>query len=116
MPREPNFALSRYRFSEVMQDSDGVAYLSDREPFGYRDRPDNIPHVVQHGDTLEDLAKFYYWNLNEDADQLWWVIADFQPDPIINPFRPLTAGKLLILPAPEFVSSEILGAPVEVYQ
>jgi len=116
MPREPNFDLSRYRFSEVEQDADGVAYLTDREPFGYVDRPDNIPHVVKQGDTLEDLAKFYYWQLSKDADQLYWAIADFQPNPIINPLQPLVAGRLLILPAPEFLSSEILGAPVEVLQ
>jgi hypothetical protein len=116
MPREPKTDLSRYRFSEVATDSEGRAYLKDREPFGYVDRPDNIPHIVQDGDTLEDLAKLYYWQLDDDADQLYWAVADFQPVPIINPMRRLIPGKLLVLPAPEFLSAEILGSPAEVLQ
>lgn len=116
MPREPKFDLSPYKFADVAQDADGNAYLTDREPFSYQDRPDNIPHLVEDGDTLQSLAQFYYWDLDFDAGDLCWVIADYQPSPIINPFIPLKPGKLLIIPAPEYVTSEILASPVEVLQ
>lgn len=105
--------LSRFKFSEIATDSVGNAYLEDREPFGYVERDDNIPHVVEGGDTLASLAQFYYWYLDNDAAQFWWVIAEFQPVPINNPFRPLVPGRLLILPAPEFLESEILTGSVE---
>src|SRR4030042_4143418 len=100
MAREPRYDLSMYRFSDVLQDADGNAYLEDAEPVAYEDRLDNIPHVVQEGDTLDTLAQYYYWNLDVDASQLWWVIAGYQPVPIINPFVPLRPGKLIILPSP----------------
>jgi hypothetical protein len=116
MPREANFDLSPYKFSDVERDSDGNAYLTDREPFTYQDRPDNITHHVEDGDTLQSLAQLYYWDLDFSAGDLWWVIADYQPNPIINPFAPLQPGKLMIIPAPEFVSSEILASPTEVLQ
>lgn len=116
MAREAKFDLSPYKFSDVARDSDGNAYLEDREPFNYQDREDNISHVVIDGDTLQSLAQYYYWYLDRDAGDLWWVIADYQPTPIINPFVPLQPGRLIVIPAPEFVSSEIMAAPVEVLQ
>jgi len=116
MPRVARFDLSRYKFTTPSTDTDGIAYLADREPISYVDRPDNIPHVVQDGDTLWALAQFYYWSLDADAAQLWYIIAEFQPTPVFNPFAPLRPGALLHIPSPEMVESEIINAPVEVYQ
>lgn len=114
MAREAHIDLSPYQFSEIARDSDDNAYLTDREPFAYQERDDNITHIVEDGDTLQSLAQFYYWYLSTDACELWWVIADYQPAPIINPFHPLKPGKLIVVPSPDLVSSEITAAAVEV--
>jgi nucleoid-associated protein YgaU len=117
MPREPQFDLSRYKFSEVLQDSDENAYTEDREPPVYEaGRLDDILHTVKGGDTLISIAQTYYWDLTEYASELWWVLADMQPTPIINPFALLKPGLLIIVPAPERVTAEILAQPVEVIQ
>ena len=116
MPREPRPGLSRYNFSEIANDSDGNAYLEDREPLAYIDRTDNIAHIVSDGDTLASLAQYYYWYLDRDAAQLWWILAEFQPVPINNPFRPLMPGKLIVVPAPEYAAHEILDGAIEALQ
>ena len=116
MPREARTELSRYRFSDIASDSDGIAYLEDREPLSYIDRSDNIAHTVSDGDTLASIAQFHYRYIDFDAAQLWWVLAEFQPVPINNPFRSLVPGKLIIVPDPEYVESEILGGAIEVSQ
>lgn len=116
MSRTIRFDLSRYKFNEPRTDSDGFAYLPDREPIIFEERDDNIPHIVQDGDKLWSLAQFYYWDLDVDAAQLWYVIAEYQPRPIVNPFKPLKPGSLLHIPSPEMVEAEIINAEVEVFQ
>ncbi len=117
MPREPQRDLSLYKFAEVLQDEDGNAYTEDIEPPAYEaDRVDDILHTVKDGDTLISLAQLYYWDLSEYASELWPVIAHMQPQPIINPFQRLKPGRLIIVPASERVTAEILAQPVEVLQ
>jgi hypothetical protein len=57
---------------------------TEREPFRFRAFPDNRQHVVQQGKTLFSLAGRYFAPLPR-ASGLWWVIADFQPDPVHDP-------------------------------
>ena len=116
MPRLPRADLSRFKFADIAEDSDGNAYLEDREPITYIDRPDNVLHIVNEGDTLDSLAQRYYWYIDDDAAQFWWAIAEYQPDPIINPFVPLKPGRLIVLPSPQHLSSEILASAVEPLQ
>jgi nucleoid-associated protein YgaU len=117
MPRDPQFDLSRYKFSEVVQDSDGNAYTEDSEPPAYdASRTDDILHTVKDGDRWWSIAQLYYWDLTEYASELWHVIAHMQPVPVINPFALIKPGKLVIVPSPERVSGEVLAQPVEVRQ
>lgn len=117
MPREPQFDLSLYKFAEILQDSDGNAYTDDIEPPSYEaGRVDDILHTVKEGDTLISIAQLYYWDLTEYASEMWPIIAHMQPTPIINPFAVLKPGRLIIVPAPERVTAEILAQPVEIFQ
>lgn len=89
---------SRHRFSEALLDSEGRRFLSPPEPFRYRALPDTREHRVVTGDTLWGLADLYFQPL-EQAAELWWVIADFQPDPIHDPTLPLEGGRTLLIPS-----------------
>lgn len=89
---------SRHTFCYALADGQGRLYLSDREPFRYRNLPDNIPHVVADGETLWNLAARYYDGLERPAN-LWWVIADFQPTPIFDPTISLRPAQQLIIPS-----------------
>lgn len=98
--------FSRHTFCETLSDEAGRLYLTDREPYGYRDLPDNRVHLVAEGDTLQTLAAQYFSDL-PDAALLWWVIADFQPDPIFDPTIALSPGSTLVIPSAQTVLGRI---------
>ncbi len=76
----------------------GPLQLSEREPYTYREFSDNREHVVAQGETLFSLAARYFAVLPRAAG-LWWVLADFQPDPIHDPTITLEIGATLIIPS-----------------
>jgi hypothetical protein len=101
MPPREN---SRLQFAEGVVDADGCTLLTAVNPYRYRDLDDNEPYPVKDGDTLQRIA----WEKYGDAT-LYFVIADFQPEPIHDPTLVLEAGTVLILPSYQTVFEEILG-------
>ena len=81
---------------------------SSTEPFRYRDLPDNREHIVREGDTLWNIAARFYRGLPRPAG-LWWIIADFQSDPIHDPTVALTPGRVLSIPSLSTVQTEIFS-------
>ncbi len=100
--------ISRYRFAPVNWDTDGRAYFGARPAFGYRELPDNRVVVVTQGDTLWGLAARLFAGTSRPSG-LWWVIADFQPDPIRDPTIVLEAGRTLFVPSVRTLQSVILS-------
>lgn len=114
----PPTRFSRHRFSLGVVDASGRAYLTDRTPYGYRDLPDNREHVVREGDTLWGLAALYFSGVERPAG-LWWVIADFQPDPVVDPTVALVPGSIVVVPSLATLQTRVLAearraAPEEV--
>lgn len=104
----PPRRFSRYTFSVAVLDDDERLVLTDHEPFRFRPLPDNRQHVVREGDTLFSLAGRYFAPLPRPTG-LWWVIADFQPDPIHDPTLSLDLGRLLLVPSVRTVVEEIFS-------
>lgn len=104
----PPNRFSRHRFTLGVKDDDGNLFLTERVPFGYRERSDNKHHLVRTGDTLYSLAGRYF-SAFERAAGLWWVIADFQPDPIHDPTLALEVGRVLVIPSLRTVQEEIFN-------
>ncbi len=102
----PPRLYSRHAFCEALTDDAGRLYLTERVPYGYRDLPDNRVHRVATGDTLQTLAARYFFEL-PNAAWFWWVIADFQPDPIFDPTIALAPGTLLVVPSTQTVLGRI---------
>ena len=100
------FTLARKR------DNDEALWLSPREPLPYVDLEDNRVHIVSDGDTLHSLASMYFASLGRlplfSAANLWWVIADFQPEPIHDPTIRLIGGQRLIIPSARTVIERVL--------
>lgn len=94
----PPQAGSRYAACIAVEDEEGRLVLREREPLSYRDLPDNRVHVVAQGDTLWQLAGRYFAPLPR-ACGYWWMIADFQPDPIVDPTLELDIGRVLYVPS-----------------
>ena len=99
---------SRHSFTQGIRDERGALFLTEREPYGFRTHSDTRAHVVAQGDTLFDLAGRYFAPLPR-ASGFWWVIADFQPDPIVDPTLELETGQQLFIPSLRVLTDVILG-------
>jgi hypothetical protein len=107
----PPHVGSRYSFCDALTDERGRLYLSDREPYGYVAHADNRLHIVVQGDTLFSLAGQYFAPLPR-ACGYWWAIADFQPEPIVDPTLELGAvGASLVIPPLRVLTDIILADP-----
>jgi hypothetical protein len=104
----PPRRFSRHTFTSAVQDDAGRLVITDREPFRFRSLPDNRQHVVKEGETLFSLAGRYFATLPRPAG-LWWVIADFQPDPIHDPTIALEPGRVLVIASVRTVLEEIFS-------
>lgn len=89
---------SRYQYCMELFDASGIPYITDPEPFGWSDEPDNTIHTVIEGDTLWGLANRYFAGHIRPSG-LWWVIADYQPAPIVDPTLALVPGTRLFIPS-----------------
>lgn len=103
-PRE----FSRYTFATAVQDAEGDLVLYGQAPYRYKKFTDNREHVVCQGETLFTLAARYFRGIPRPAG-LWWVIADFQPDPIHDPTQSLELNRVLIIPSVRTVTEEVFS-------
>ena len=98
---------SRHTFTRGVT-TDGVLHLTEREPFRYAVFSDTRTHVVQEGDTLHSLAARYFASFERPAG-LWWVIADFQPDPVFDPTIQLARGMVLFIPSERVIVERVFS-------
>jgi hypothetical protein len=99
---------SRHSFALGLRDELAQLFLTEREPYRFREHTDSRLHVVAQGDTLFDLAGRYFAPLPR-ACGFWWVLADFQPDPIVDPTLELEAGRRLFVPSLRVLTDVILS-------
>lgn len=104
----PPRRFSRHTFTRAFTDDDGNLLLSDPEPFRFKVFDDNRFHVVKDGDSLFSLAAKYFRGVSRPAG-LWWVIADFQPEPIHDPTVKLESGKVVVIPSLRTVFEEVFS-------
>jgi hypothetical protein len=100
--------ISRWTSTDPVIDDAGHLVLTEREPFAYRERLDTREHVVLPEDTLAVLAGDYFAPLPR-ACGYWWVIAEFQLQPIVDPTEPLTVGQVLSIPSVEALEDYLGG-------
>ncbi|RJS13759.1 hypothetical protein DRW03_35925 [Corallococcus sp. H22C18031201] len=101
-------AGSRYSFCLGVRDNLGRLVLTERVPYGYRPHADTRVHLVAQGDSLWGLAGLYFAPLPR-ACGFWWVLADFQPEPIIDATLELEAGRRLFIPSLRVLTDVILS-------
>lgn len=104
----PPWAGSRYLFCRGTQDDAGRWMLTEREPYRYREHPDNRVHLASEGDTWFSLAGHYFAPLPR-ACGYWWAICDFQPDPVVDPSLLLAPGTRVLIPSVRVLTDVILS-------
>lgn len=105
---------SRHLFCEATDDDAGRRFLTQRVPFRFESRADNLTVRTTISDTWQSLAARYYAPLApqaglESAAGLWWVIADYQPDPVVDPTLEIPENSYVVIPSIRTVVEEILG-------
>jgi len=99
---------SRYTFCSGVRDDAEVLHFTEREPCRFREHKDTRVHTVVQGDTLWSLAGRYFAPLPR-ACGFWWVIADFQPDPVVDPTLELEPGRRLFIPSMRVLTDVVLS-------
>ena len=99
---------SRYTYCDVWTDEQQRLFTDARVPYRYRPFPDNSTHTVKMGETLFTIAG-HQFAPHPRAAGLWWIIADFQPQPIVDPTIALKAGASLILPSLQRLQTDIFS-------
>lgn len=99
---------SRYSYTFGVRDEFGRLYSTDREPYRFYPHTDNRIHRVVEGNSLWGLAGTYFAPLPR-ACGYWWAIADYQPDPIIDPTLTLEPGRTLVIPSLRVLTDIILS-------
>jgi hypothetical protein len=99
---------SRHTFTRVRSGSDGKRYLTEREPYLYRDLSDNRYHIVRQGDTWFTIAARAFAGLPRGCG-FWWAIADFQPQPIVDPTVQPDPGSVVVIPSITTLTNRILS-------
>lgn len=84
-------ADSRYASSLVFRDQSNNLFLSKQKPVLFQPLSKLIEHQVKQGETLQRIAGTYYRDIPR-GNELWWVLADFQPIPILDPLAELETG------------------------
>lgn len=91
---------SRYAKSKVYKLGDKY-HIGSREIVKFKNRYDNIIHIVIGEERLDNIAH-KYWKRQD----LWWLIADWND--IIDPTNSLESGTQLIIPSFQFIIEEKL--------
>jgi len=92
------FEDSRYANAEIFMADGGQKALTMRGRIFFEDQDGIIGHPIEAGDTLWNLAERYWAGLFAEPAEFWWIIADFQPTPILDPTLQLVPGEVIFIP------------------
>jgi hypothetical protein len=104
----PMFPWGRYRYCLQTANEDGILRLDEREPFRYKDEPDNRNHRARSGDSWWGLAHMYLQGIPRPCG-MWWLLCEFQPTPVIDPTIVIPVNKLIIVPSLRLVRTEVFS-------
>lgn len=104
---------SRYRYCTILDHGDlggtpGVKLFDEREPYRFQDESDNRFHNAVEGDTWWGLAWKYFPSFQNKA-QLWFLLCEFQPEPVIDPTIVIVAGTQIVIPSERLVRTQVFN-------
>ena len=103
MPPRKN---SRYQFCLAVRRT-GKLFLSTPVPFRFEEHADTVIHYTTEGQTIDQIAEYYY---GDNGWRYWWAIAQFQPNPIVDPTLSFQANTEILIPSKR-VLTQIIQNP-----
>lgn len=83
---------------------DGKLRILPDAPFRFQEFDDTIKHICSDGETLWEIAAKYYHKRGLPRASMWYMwIANFQPEPIVDPTLKMKGGKVLYIPSPRVI-------------
>lgn len=104
----PPRRYSRHTFARAYLDGSDDLVLTDPVPYRFKAFADNRIYVVKEEDSLFNLAARFFKGIPRPAG-LFWIIMDFQPQPIHDPTLKITPGTTLVIPSLRTVTEEIFS-------
>lgn len=104
------YSTYQYVTSSVIRDESELRdfptlFLTTPQAFPTTTGEDSIRYQTRLGERLEDISLAFY-----GTPDLWWVIADFQEEPILEPMD-VPAGLELRIPSKRIID-RILGGGI----
>lgn len=94
---------------------DGKLYVSLPERVPYLGEDGAIPHICTGNENLLDISLAYFRGLYQDPVSKWWIIAQAQDDPVVDPLVPLKKGTILMIPSISFIEEVAEGDSLSEY-
>ena len=110
----PIFPQSRNRYNTEYQDDDGNYYLDDREPYRFENEIDNLVIEAKEGDMLWHIAHKAFAGERRPCGY-WWAIAEYQPDPIIDPTIQFSANQKIVSPSKRVLNNKIFNSEQRIH-
>jgi len=100
---------SVYRHANIIQNEDSTIVFTLPERVGYEYDDDITIHIVSDGERLYDIAQFHYKDTAIAPWDLWDMLAQFQPEPILDPSVPLPSNMEIYIPSADFIEDAFFG-------
>jgi hypothetical protein len=99
---------SLYQFCTVLGGNGEISYLDEREPFRFRDEPDNKFHTAHDGDTWWGLAWKFFPGFPDKA-LMWRLLCEYQPEPVVDPTIKIETGRRIAIPSERLVRTKVFN-------
>jgi hypothetical protein len=100
---------SIYRHAKAVAKEDGSIIFQVPERIGYEDDEDISLHIVQEGERLWDIAQSHFGQSRHNPWDIWDLLSQFQPEPILDASTILKTGMEIFIPSDDFVEEALSG-------
>jgi len=107
--QRPILVDSIYRHAPADQLPDGTVIFLLPERVEFEDDDDVIIHRANANEYLWDICMRYYGQVQLNTMDLPEVLANFQPDPILDLSLPLAEGRDVYIPSMDFIQDVAKG-------
>jgi hypothetical protein len=97
------------RYDLCWEVKEGNKFITlDRSPWNFQKFEDTTIHICKGGEMIWEIAAQYYKDIFERPSMWYWIIADFQPSPILDATLAMQQGQKVYIPSERVIRLFIL--------